>query len=218
MDILRSRICAEPTSLTELDTNNTVQKSNTALTSFTKYQPSSMLKTLNFLLRDKYKKNFELNDSELDTIFSFYNQNKTGTSLDITDLEKFLIMSSMHRIEVKATRADIKTALIAVDSDHDSKISLDEFLHLLVLFFADKSNLKQRLVSVLRNQSIFHRRMGWLTTIESTEFIEFCFRFYGRLMKITDTLKQDIEYDCLGTQLASALEPHLYVSDTDLKL
>lgn len=201
---------AEPTQVKTIDVVTTNK------TDDEKYRPSAMLRTLNFLLRDKYKKNFKLSDPELDIIFKFYNQNRTGTSLSISDLEKFLQLTSASRKEVKASRDDIKNALVAVDSDNDSKISLDEFLHLLVLFFADKSNLGERLISVLRNQSIFHQRIGWLNPTEAAGFVEFCFKFYGKFVRLTEPIKESVEYASLGLQLAPALVPHLHILDKDV--
>lgn len=182
-----------------------------------KYQPSTMLRTLNFLLREKYKKIFKLTDPELEIIFSFYNQNRSGSSIDISDMEKFLHLTSKSRKEVKANGDDIKSALTAVDSDKDNKISLDEFLHLLVLFFADKSNLSERLISVLRNQSIFHQRIGWLNPTEAAGFIEFCFRFFGRFVQLTEPIKESVEYTSLALQLTPALVPYLHISGDDVK-
>jgi len=173
----------------------------------------NMLKVLNHLLRDKYRREFELKDAELDVIFSFYNTNRMGTSLDISRLEKFLYASSCKRAEVSATKADIKRALVATDSDNDTKINLDEFIHLLVLFFADKSNLRPRLESVLQNTGVFHRKVGWLCADEACQFVDFVFRFYGQLRgnDFKDVFSEDVDYRTLCLKLAPSIEPYLFV-------
>ncbi len=173
----------------------------------------NMLKVLNNLLRDKYRREFELKDAELDVIFSFYNTNKKGTSLEISRLERFLYAASCKRSEVSANKANIKQALVAIDSDNDKKINLDEFIHLLVLFFADKSNLQPRLESVLNNMSVFHNKIGRLSAVEASQFADFVFRFYGQLRskEFVYAVHEEIDYMTLSSKLATNLESHLFV-------
>lgn len=171
---------------------------------------NNMLKVLNHLLRDKYMKEFNLKNSELDMIFSFYNMNKKGTNLDTARLERFLYLSSCKREELIADKSDIKQALVTVDSDNDSKITLDEFIHLLVLFFADRSNFRQRLESILHNLSIFHRKIGWLTEREAGDFSDFIFKFYGKFNGRQEYL-DGLDYKTFCMKLAPSIEPHLFV-------
>lgn len=173
-------------------------------------QPSKMLKVLNHLLRNKYMKEFKLKSSELDVIFAFYNENKKGTQLDTSKLENFLYLTTLKRGEVTATRENIVNCLIALDTDKDRKLSLDEFIHLLVLFFADKSNLKNRIESVLQNMSIFHKKNGWLNPSEAFDFFEFINKFYGNFAK-SEMNSDDVDYKSFCLKLAPILEPYLFV-------
>ena len=170
-----------------------------------------MLKVLNHLLRNKYMKEFNLKNNELDVIFAFYNKNKSGVYLDISRLENFLNLTIRKRKEVKVNRDQIKNSLEALDMDKDKKLNLDEFIHLLVLFFADKKNLKTRIISILENLSVFHKTIGQLTLKEASDFENFITKFYGKPMKRSIFMNDNLPYHEFAYNIAPLLEPYLFV-------
>lgn len=176
-----------------------------------KERPSSMLKVLNHLLRNKYMKEFNLKNSELDVIFAFYNRNKSGVYLEISCLENFLNLTIKKRKEVVVDRGQIKKSLSALDMDKDKKLNLDEFIHLLVLFFADKKNLKTRIISILENLSVFHKSIGHLTLKEACEFEDFMAKFYGKPLKRSIFVTHNLAYHEFAYHIAPSLEPFLFV-------
>ena len=165
-------------------------------------------------------KDFNFEHSQLDAVFEFYFKNKNGASINIERMEKFLAILIERRQEVKANFVDVKRVLQTLDSDNDKHINLDEFIHLLLLFFANKDNLEPRIESILQNQSIFHKKDGFLQYEEAADFYEFLNSFFGKSSDdSTETysklfksiLNEEISYKDFSQKVASSFESYVFV-------
>ena len=180
---------------------------------------SKFLKVLSTLLKKRYMKDFNFENSQLDAVLEFYFKHKNGASINIERMEKFLEILIEQKQEVKANFDDVKRVLKTLDSDNDSFINLDEFIHLMVLFFANKENLEPRIESILRNQSIFHKKNGFLQFQEAADFYEFLCNFFGKSSIDSESysnlfksiLNEEIKYKDFSQKAAPSFESYVFV-------
>ena len=131
--------------------------------------------------KSRYLEIYKLSESQYSMMSDFYKKKRDGIYLRTTTISKMLVHSFSGRKEVKATEEDINRALLTIDIDNDGLIDLDEFINLLVLFFASKYNLIERLERILNGRTFTHKMRGALTPDEAADYSEFLYFFYGNL-------------------------------------
>ena len=130
--------------------------------------------------KSRYLEIYKLSESQYSMMSDFYKKKRDGIYLRTTTISKMLVHSFSGRKEVKATEEDINRALLTIDIDNDGMIDLDEFINLLVLFFASKYNLLERLERILNGRTFTHKIRGVLTSDEAADYSEFLYFFYGK--------------------------------------
>lgn len=164
--------------------------------------------------KEKYVEEFQLSVPQFDLIWSFFknNSNNTGTSVDLNLIKYLMNQSREKRPQLKATRVDTDRCVDLMDLNGDKRISLDEFIKLLSLFFASRANIKSRLMSALRNQSFRHENTGSLNEKEASDFENFLIRFYNVAnLNNSPNYSERISYSDLAEQLSNKLESFLFV-------
>lgn len=130
--------------------------------------------------KTRYLEVYKLSETQYSMMSDFYKKKRDGIYLRTTSISKLLIHSFKGRREVKASEEDINRALLTVDVDNDGMIDLDEFINLLVLFFASKHNILERLERILNGRTFTHRVHGTLSNEEAVDYSEFLYLFYGK--------------------------------------
>ena len=98
------------------------------------------------------------------------------------------------------------------DINHYYKFSsLDEFLQLLSLFFASSVNIKSRLVSVLKNESLKHANIGNLNAEEAKQYENFLYNFYGLNNEQNSSFTDDLSYTKIAELFSQKVSSFLFV-------
>lgn len=100
--------------------------------------------------KEAHLSQFNLSEVSYTLVKEFYEENKESQNLLKNALLKHLFLHALaNREELKeATEEDVTRALAAIDSDHDEKINMSEFIQLLSLFFSSKNNLQERIADL----------------------------------------------------------------------
>jgi hypothetical protein len=77
---------------------------------------------------------------------------------------------------LNANENDISRVLKTVDLNQDDRITFDEFVKLLLLFYSNKENLRKRLTRVLKINLNNNKK---LNLKEAKEFVDFLNKFFG---------------------------------------
>jgi hypothetical protein len=128
--------------------------------------------------RFNYTQVYQLKEEQYDLVKKFFERKKRGNNLNNKLLRLLMAECLKNRKEVKASEEDIDRALRSVDANRDDKITFDEFMNLLLLFFSSKENLERRV-----EQAIKIKRSGSTARLNLTEvkdFSSFLNQFYGR--------------------------------------
>ena len=127
--------------------------------------------------RQNYIQAYKLKEPQFDLVKEFFSKKQRGNNLSNKLLRLLMTECLKGRKEVKASQADIDRALKSVDGNSDDRITFDEFLNLLLLFFSSKENLEMRVeqaIKIKRNASEEKINAG-----EAAEFTSFLNNFYG---------------------------------------
>jgi len=135
--------------------------------------------------KTKYTEQFNISENTYNLVKEFYEDQKVSKLYGLleSDLLRYLLVNSLGREELEGvTEEDVNRAIKAVDADNDNKVTFDEFIQLLSLFFSSKNNIKQRITGVLNNVSEIknHEKSGSLTTKEANNISEILNNFYGK--------------------------------------
>lgn len=131
--------------------------------------------------RTKYVEEFNISENTYNLVKDFYEDQKASRVYGLleTDLLRYLFVNALDRKELEGiTEEDVDRALKVVDGDNDNKVTFDEFIQLLSLFFSSKNNIKQRINGVLNNK--YHEKDGSLTSKDADSVTEFLNNFYGK--------------------------------------
>ncbi len=99
----------------------------------------------------KYSKIYRLSEINSKLVFDFLHENSEIIS-DKALLGEIILDCIEDKKMVKANEADVKRAINLTMSNKNEKKDIDNFFDLLVLFFASKYNLNERIEVVLNNQ------------------------------------------------------------------
>lgn len=188
--------------------------------------------------KEAYVSQFNLSEDSYALVKEFYEENKESQNLLKNALLKHLFLNALEtREELKeVTEEDVTRALTAIDSDHDEKINMSEFIQLLSLFFSSKNNLQERIAGVLESMSSSHAKKGFLSPKEASGFTNFLNEFYGKAeeqeeektvnflariikkiinrkkdKKPDDNQEEEIDYVSFTAEAAEDLENHCFV-------
>lgn len=161
----------------------------------------------------KYTLEFSLSERQFNLIWEFFyrHTNEKESSLDIKFIRQLMNETLKSRVQVKATAEHVERALTLIDYNKDGKISLDEFLQLLSLFFASSVNIKSRLVSVLKNESLKHANIGNLNAEEAKQFENFLYNFYGLNNEQNSSFTDDLSYTKIAELFSQKVSSFLFV-------
>merc|ERR1712127_1068926 len=101
--------------------------------------------------KTKYTEQFNISENTYNLVKEFYEDQKVSKLYGLleSDLLRYLLVNSLGREELEGvTEEDVNRAIKAVDADNDNKVTFDEFIQLLSLFFSSKNNIKQRITGV----------------------------------------------------------------------
>ncbi|CAF1114477.1 unnamed protein product [Brachionus calyciflorus] len=171
------------------------------------FQPDDIL-----LRKDEILNKYKINDEQFELCRDFFNEKRDGTNLNNSILRVLMREALKVRSQVKANEQDVDRALEAVDENKDDKITFDEFVQLLLLFFSSKNNVENRVSNILKAKL----NSETLSANDAVEFANFLNKFYGRQdnseefkdgLDVTDFLKDILP--SLGTLAYVQPEPEV---------
>lgn len=157
--------------------------------------------------KEKYIQAYNLSDSQFELVREFFNEKKDENSLLPNSLIRLLMNEAIkERSDVHASEEDVKRALQSVDEDQDDKITFDQFLILLLLFFSSKSNMAIRVSRILNAK---YANSTSLSAQEANQFASFLNNFYGKAQN--DNHDDGVQSSQLVESLLSQLESSAFV-------
>lgn len=139
------------------------------------------------LRKDEVLNKYKISNEQFDLCREFFNERKDGSLLNNSILRVLMREALKKRPQVKAEEIDIDRALVAVDGDQDDKVTFDEFIQYLLLFFSSKSNVENRIGNILKAKLSSET----LSANEAVQFASFLNLFYGQKTD-SEQFKEDL--------------------------
>lgn len=128
-----------------------------------------------WLRKEEILNKYKINEEQFELCREFFNEKKDGSLLSNHILRSLMREAIKKRPQVKAEESDIDRALEAVDEDKDDKVTFDELVQFLLLFFSSKTNVENRIGNILKARLSSET----LSSVEAVEFAGFLNKFYG---------------------------------------
>lgn len=139
------------------------------------------------LRKDEILNKYKISNEQFDLCREFFNERKDGSLLNNSILRVLMREALKKRPQVKAEDVDIDRALTAVDEDKDDKVTFDELIQFLLLFFSSKTNVENRIGNIVKAKLSSET----LSAIEAVQFASFLNQFYGQKTD-TEQFKEDL--------------------------
>lgn len=167
------------------------------------------------LIQHKYKCDYFLKDDQYTLLKEYFDMYASDELIDRNLFETHLIKYALcanRKETIHARDTDIKNALDVIDSDSNYFIDFNEFLDFLTLFFANKTTLKRKIISVLNGHQYSHSQAGYLTLDEANTHVTFLANFYQAPNPSGIEFDSElISYDQFADHIYSNLENYLFV-------
>ncbi|RMZ93480.1 hypothetical protein BpHYR1_038054 [Brachionus plicatilis] len=125
--------------------------------------------------KEEIMNKYKISEEQFDLCRQFFNEKKEGSLLSNNVVRVLMREALKKRAQVKAEDADIDRALEVVDEDKDDKVTFDELIQFLLLFFSSKTNVENRIGNILKAKLSSET----LSANEAVQFAGFLNKFYG---------------------------------------
>ena len=130
--------------------------------------------------------------------------------------KKHLIESIKAKKNVNAAESDVDRTLSVIDSDLNEQLDFSEFIDYLTLFLANERTLKRTIMSTLNGHQFTNEHIGFLTTQEALEQVNYLYRFFGRIHEDEEAkdyprFEKDLSYEKFAELIYPFLKDYLFV-------
>jgi hypothetical protein len=158
---------------------------------------------------------YNLSETQFDLICEFFNEKSThsddhnsagGDGLSKTLLQKLMSECVQNRANVLAHDEDVDRSLSVLNDA--SKVSFEEFVRYLSLFFASKHNLAERIQSYL---NFNHSENDTMLSSEAVAFANFLKTFFGVSPSDEEVEKNEVKVEDFISDILPQLESKAFV-------
>jgi hypothetical protein len=129
----------------------------------------------------KYVDLYKLSAKQYELLDEFFKECSENDLLSVNLLETLTNKQLESRSIVKASKHDVKKALKLIDTNNDNLINFNELIDFLSLFFANESNLAERIESVLNSKSYTQLKPYFLSKDEANYYFDFLRIFFTNI-------------------------------------